>query len=147
MFDDRNNQYRNYRSDAVRQNGIDSFTSDMIRVREKTMSDPLRRRNSVGLDSIAGGVLAEMHLLEGLRRQTVFNVWKKLSGAEAYTAGLAFKDGILYVTMASSVIRTQLSFQTDWIRSAINRELATDKVFVSLYGGSPDEPVKKIVLR
>lgn len=119
----------------------------MIRTREKTISDPLRKRSSEGLGSLSGDILSDMHLLEGLRRQTVFNVWNEVSGAGAYTVGLFLNEGILYVSMSSSVVRSQLSFQLDGILMAMNRQLATDKVFVNFYGGNPRNPVRKIVLK
>lgn len=127
--------------------GIDPFTADMLHKRDRSMADPLRRRHSLPIESIAGNILGEMKLLPGLRRQTIFNTWYRISGAEAYTVNLGFNDGILFVTMSSSVVRTQLSFQLDWILSAINQALAEDKVFISLYGGDASNAVKKIVLR
>lgn len=126
---------------------FDSFSAEMIRTREKTISDPLRKRSSEEIGSLSSGILSDMHLLEGLRRQTVFNAWYDVSGAGRYTVGLFLNDGILYVSMSSSVVRSQLSFQLDGIVMAMNRQLAADKVFVKFYGGNPHNPVRKIVLK
>lgn len=126
---------------------FDTFSAEMIRTREKTISDPLRKRSSEGLGSLSGDILSDMHLLDGLRRQTVFNAWNEVSGAGRYTVGMFLSDGILYVSMSSSVVRSQLSFQLDGILMAMNRQLAADKVFVNFYGGNPHNPVRKIVLK
>lgn len=125
----------------------DGFTSEMLRKRDRSMTDPLRRRNSSPLASIADDVLAKLHLQSGLRRQAVLNMWNTVLGSPEWTVAGDYRDSVLYVTMSSSVVRTQLSFQIDYIRAELNRRLGEDRIFVSLYGGDAREAVKKIVMR
>ena len=72
--------------------------------------------------------------------------WDEASGAAKHTARRFYRDGVLYVTLSSSVVRSQLSFGSDRILESINSILQADELFIQdekTTGG----PVKKLVLK
>lgn len=62
--------------------------------------------------------------------QRIFAAWDEASGAAPYTVRRSFRDGILYITMKSSVLATQLSMQKNTIMEKINAILADDPLFI-----------------
>ena len=61
----------------------------------------------------------------------VFAAWDEASGAAAYTIRRFYREGILYITMKSSVLANQLSMQKGWILEKINAILSDDPLFIS----------------
>lgn len=84
------------------------------------------------------------HLGPGLYRKAVFQAWDEASGASKYTSNRFLKDGVLYITLSSSVVRSQLMFQKDFILLKINDMLRKSET-VGLSGIK--EEVKEIRLR
>lgn len=85
-----------------------------------------------------------MNLGEGLRTARVFAAWDavmadfagpSMPAAEvaALTSAKSFKEGVLTCRMTSSLVRTQLRFQIEAVRSRLNAKLG-------------EECVRKIVL-
>ena len=68
-------------------------------------------------------------LTSGLNTQRIFAAWDAASGAGRYTVRRFFRDGRLYITVDSSVVRSQLSFQRDTLIEKINALLAQDELF------------------
>lgn len=62
---------------------------------------------------------------EGLYRNAVFEAWDKYSGAARYSCNKYLKNNILHITIGSSVIRSSLAVQLDFIRDSINAEMET----------------------
>lgn len=60
----------------------------------------------------------------------IFTAWDEASGAGAYTIRRYFRDGVLYVTMKSSVLATQLSMQKEALTEKINAILSDDPLFI-----------------
>ena len=71
--------------------------------------------------------------------------WKKVSGSESQTVRTFFRDGILYVTLNSSALRSHLSLSVENLRTRLNRELDEDGRFIKGYAFS--RKVDKIVLK
>ncbi|MBP5398674.1 MAG: DUF721 domain-containing protein [Bacteroidales bacterium] len=71
--------------------------------------------------------------------------WKEVSGTQEHTVRTFFKDGILYVTLDSSVLRSHLSHLTDSLQGALNAALDRDERFLKGYSFS--RKVDKIVLK
>ena len=59
-----------------------------------------------------------------LDRRRIYAAWDNASGAGAYTLRRYFKEGRLYITVNSSVIRSQLHFQKDALLEKINALLS-----------------------
>ena len=60
----------------------------------------------------------------------IFAAWDQASGAGAYTIRRYFREGVLYITMNSSVLATQLSMQKGFLVEKINAILADDILFI-----------------
>ena len=103
----------------------------------------LARKEAVGMDELIRWFVQDMRLSSGLNRQRVFAAWDKVTGAAPYTLSKTFFKGILYCTLSSSVVRSQLSFQRNEIAGAINAALAEDELFT----GPAEGYVKSIILK
>ena len=79
--------------------------------------------------------LKAYHLTPGLNTQRVFAAWDQASGAAPYTVRRYYRDGILYITLNSSVIRSQLNIQRQFLLEKMNAILAGDELFTR------DEPL------
>lgn len=124
----------------------DDFTREMIRRREATEGDPLRRREAVPVGSMLRFYLTDTGLMPGWNANRVYMAWDRVSGASAYTLNRHFSKGVLYCGISSSVARSQLYFQKDVILAGLNRELRSDGMFFGLPRDGSD-PVREIVLK
>lgn len=79
-------------------------------------------------------VLREMFRSSGAsashNSRRIFSAWDEASGAAAYTIRRFYRDGILYITMKSSVLATQLSMQKSALTEKINAILSDDPLFI-----------------
>ena len=88
----------------------------------------MKRENTQLISVILKEFIKEEHLEEGLERLRIFKTWDLIvgdAGARA-TSNKFFKDGILYCTITSSIIRTQLYYRKDDIVVLMNRMLNGD---------------------
>lgn len=97
------------------------------------------------MDEVISQYIMEMKLVGGINRQRIFAAWDAVSGAALYTVGRYVKNGILYCSLSSSMIRSQLFFQKDSIVKKINDFLAADELFVK--DSKKDGFIKDIVLK
>ena len=88
------------------------------------------RKDAQGMEELVGQYIREMKLASGFNRQRVFEAWDAVSGASRYTIGRFFRDGMLYCTISSSVVRNQLYFQRDVLLQQINEYLDKDNMLV-----------------
>lgn len=96
----------------------------------------MKRENTQLISAIIKEYIKEEHLEEGLNRTRLFNAWDIVvgdNGARATTAKF-FRDGILYCTINSSIIRTQMYYRKDDIVYQLNKMLN-------------GEVVKKLILK
>lgn len=103
----------------------------------------LGRKEAVGMEELVTAFIREMKLSSGLNRQRVLEAWDAVTGASPYTLSKSFAKGVLYVSLSSSVIRSQLFFQRTDIAARINQVLAEDDLFTGTAAGY----VKSIILR
>ena len=87
------------------------------------------RKNAQPVGDAIKEFLRQYHLAAGLNNQRVFAAWDNASGAAQYTVKRFFRDGKLYITLSSSVVRSQLSFQKDTLVEKINGMLVADELF------------------
>ena len=95
------------------------------------MAVHLHRKEAVGMDQIVSQYIKSMKLAAGLNTQRVFAAWDACSGAGAFTLKRFFRDGKLYITLSSSVVRSQLFFQRDLLIEKMNAFLSQDELFTS----------------
>lgn len=124
----------------------DEFTKEMIRRREATEGDPLRRREAVSLGSMLRLYLRDSGLMPGWNCNRVYMAWNSVSGVSAYTLSTNFVRGVLYCGLSSSMVRNQLYFQKDILLAELNRALRADTMFFGLPADGSD-PVKALVLK
>ncbi len=87
------------------------------------------RKTAMSLAEAIQEYLKAARLTAGLNTQRIFAAWDAASGAGRYTVRRFFRDGKLYITVDSSVVRSQLSFQRDTLIEKINALLAQDELF------------------
>ena len=87
------------------------------------------RKTAMSLSEAIQEYLKAAKLSSGLNTQRIFAAWDAASGAGRYTVRRFFRDGKLYITVDSSVVRSQLSFQRDTLIEKINALLAQDELF------------------
>lgn len=102
------------------------------------------RRDAVGMDELVEEFIRDMKLASGLNRQRAIAAWNAVTGASRYTVEVNLKDRVMYCTIGSSMVRSQLYFQKDVILAQINQYLEEDEFFVR-EGESPY--VKELILK
>lgn len=102
------------------------------------------RKEAQGMSELIMQYIREMKLSSGFNRQRVFEAWDAVSGASRYTVGRFFRDGVLYCTISSSVVRNRLYFQRDVLLKELNAYLESEGRYINDGDG---QPVKNIVLK
>ena len=103
------------------------------------------RKTALPLSELIHEYLRASKLASGLNTQRIFAAWDAASGAGRYTIRRFFRDGKLYITVDSSVVRSQLSFQRDVLVAKVNALLAQDDMFTS--GEGETDIVKELILK
>ena len=90
----------------------------------------MKRENTQLISAIIKEYIKEAQLEDGLLRVKIFKVWDLVvgdSGAKA-TSNKFFRDGVLYCTINSSIVRTQLYYRKEDIISQMNKMLSGNYV-------------------
>ena len=103
------------------------------------------RKTALPLSELIHEYLRASKLASGLNTQRIFAAWDAASGAGRYTIRRFFRDGKLYITVDSSVVRSQLSFQRYVLVAKVNALLAQDDMFTS--GEGETDIVKELILK
>lgn len=90
----------------------------------------MERKNALEMKEVIEMYIKSMKLSSGLNTQRIFKAWDDASGAAQYTVRKFFRDGKLYITLNSSVVRNQLGFQNALLVEKINAILQKDELFV-----------------
>ncbi|MBQ7708895.1 MAG: DUF721 domain-containing protein [Bacteroidales bacterium] len=91
----------------------------------------IHRKEAVGMDKIVEAYIKSMKIAAGLNTQRVFAAWDACSGAASYTLRRFFRGGKLYITLNSSVVRSQLFLQKDLLIEKMNAFLSQDALFTN----------------
>ena len=93
--------------------------------------EPVRihRKEAVSMDEVVKQYIRSMKIAAGLNTQRIFAAWDACSGAGEFTLKRFFRDGKLYITLSSSVVRNQLHFQKEDLVEKMNRFLSNDSLF------------------
>ena len=89
----------------------------------------LGRKKAESMDSLIKAWIKTNRIATPLNRHLVFSAWDQASGAGHYTIRRYFKEGKLYITLNSSVVRSQLSFQKDLLIEKMNSILSGNELF------------------
>lgn len=87
------------------------------------------RKEPLGMEELVRMFVRSMGLSAGLNTRRIFTAWDEVSGASRYTLRRYFRAGKLYITLNSSMARSQLSFQKDVLVARINDALRKDELF------------------
>lgn len=90
----------------------------------------LTRKNAAPLSELIKYTLVRERLSSGFNLHLIGNAWNAVSGAGASTVRTFYRDGTLYVTLNSSVLRSQLSRRKAELIAAMNGILEKDEIFV-----------------
>ena len=90
----------------------------------------MKRENTQLISAIIQEYIKEAQMEDGLLRVKIFKVWDLIVGdaGTRATTNKFFKDGILYCTISSSIVRTQLYYRKDDIIAQMNRMLSGNYV-------------------
>lgn len=83
------------------------------------------------MEEVVSRYIKQMKIAAGLNTQRIFEAWDAASGAGSFTLKRFFRGGKLYITLSSSVIRSQLYFQKDILIEKMNAILSEDPLFTS----------------
>ncbi len=95
------------------------------------MATYLHRKEAVGMEEIVAQYIKSMKIAVGLNTQRISAAWDACSGAAPYTLRRFFRGGKLYITLSSSVVRSQLFLQRDLLVEKMNAFLEQDPLFTS----------------
>ena len=99
----------------------------------------ISRKDPVAMEELVQMFIKSMKLSAGLNTRRIFEAWDAASGASRYTLRRFFRDGKLYITLNSSMVRNQLGFQKAALVDRINAILREDELF------QKDDPQVKFV--
>lgn len=90
----------------------------------------MEREKAKKIDQIIEQFIRSEGLADGLLRVRVFEAWDIVVGEDAarYTNKKFFRDGKLFCSIGSSVLRSQIYFQKDQIKKEINSLLSGDHI-------------------
>ena len=91
----------------------------------------VRRKEALTMEEVIEEYIKSAKIASGLSTQRIFAAWDECSGAGPFTLKRYFRGGTLYVTLNSSVIRNQLSFQKAELLRKMNATLSGDKLFTA----------------
>ena len=89
----------------------------------------VRRKEALTMEEVIEEYIKSAKMASGLNTQRIFAAWDECSGAGPFTLKRYFRSGTLYITLNSSVIRNQLSFQKAELVEKINATLSGAPLF------------------
>ena len=89
----------------------------------------LTRKKALSMDEVIKMYIDDMKISAGLNTQRIFQAWDDVSGAQQFTLKKFFRDGVLYITLSSSMVRNQLYFQRDALIKKVNEKILSDPLF------------------
>ena len=99
----------------------------------------IHRKDPVAMEELVQMFIKSMKLSAGLNTRRIFEAWDDVSGAARHTLRRYFRDGKLYITLDSSMVRIQLGYRKAELVDGINARLSEDDLF------QKDDPqVKKV---
>ncbi len=90
----------------------------------------LPRKQAISVAEALREMFRSERLGATLNTRRVFVAWDEASGAGDFTIRKFFRDGVLYVTLSSSVLASQLSMQKAALLEKMNAILAGDPLLI-----------------
>ncbi|MBO7118539.1 MAG: DUF721 domain-containing protein [Bacteroidales bacterium] len=89
----------------------------------------IERKTAQSMEELVQEYIKSMKISSGLNTHRVFAAWDQASGAADFTIKRFYRGGKLYITLNSSVVRNQLSFQKAALIEKMNALLRQDTLF------------------
>jgi len=89
----------------------------------------MRKRNTESIGEVIKEFFEENQLIKAkIAESRILSGWEKVLGAtvNSYTTNLYIKNGILYVHLSSSVLRSELMLSKDKLINTLNEHAKTD---------------------
>ena len=99
----------------------------------------IHRKDPMAMEELVQMFIRSMKLSAGLNTRRIFEAWDAVSGAARHTQRRYFRDGKLYITLDSSMVRNQLGYRKAELVDRINALLNEDDLFLK-----DDPQVKKV---
>lgn len=90
----------------------------------------IRKKEAEAIGDILKNMLVSSGLGMSHNTRRIYKAWDDASGAGNYTLKRFFRDGKLYITLSSSVIRGQLSVRKTFLLEKVNAVLADDPMMI-----------------
>ena len=90
----------------------------------------IHRKKAVGMDQLIEEYIREMKLASGLNTHRVFAAWDAVSGVGSSTLRRYYRDGVLHVSLGSSVLRMEMELRKKDLIQRINAWLLQDELFI-----------------
>ena len=87
------------------------------------------RKEALSMGELLPLFVRSQGLSAGLNTHRVFAAWDEVSGVKEFTLKKFYRDGKLYVTLSSSMVRTHLEFQKNALLQSVNSFLENDQLF------------------
>lgn len=94
------------------------------------MTSRLSRKNAMTMEELVQEYIRNMKIASGLNEQRIYAAWDAVSGAAKWTISRYCRNGILYCSISSSVVRSRLFLDRKDILEKINAFLRDDGLFV-----------------
>jgi predicted nucleic acid-binding Zn ribbon protein len=84
----------------------------------------MRRSKTVSLAEAMEDYIKEMNLGDKLREVSILNSWEDMVGKaiSSRTSGIYIKEGVLYVSLKSSIVRNELMMIREALREKLNEK-------------------------
>ena len=105
----------------------------------------MQKQTARTMESLIPAYIKMMQLAPPLNRRRIYSAWDEVTGAGPQTLRRSLRDGKLYVTLNSSVLRSVLYMQRDIYIKRINELLAQDPLFTPT--DSKVGYIKEIILK
>ncbi|MGM9742670.1 MAG: DUF721 domain-containing protein [Candidatus Cryptobacteroides sp.] len=105
----------------------------------------LQKRDPEVLSDLIPAFIRTMGLAPTVRTQLILEAWDNVSGAAPYTLSKYVKNGVLFCSISSSVVRNQLFFRKDAIVEEINRIVLNNPLMTGAKPGT--KVLKSLILR
>ena len=89
----------------------------------------IQKKNATPIGNLIQYYIKVNGLGAGINTRIIYDAWDEVSGAAQFTVKKYYREGKLYITLSSSVARTQLSFQKNLLIEKINARIQHNELF------------------
>ena len=90
----------------------------------------MRRKKTMSILDVLSDYKREMNIEGKLSEVNIINRWQEIAGKAIAlrTTKLYIREGVLYIHLSSSVVRSELMMMRESIRSRMNNEAGSDLI-------------------